>query len=64
MHGPASLTAVQTVRSHLYHCVPRRANALRELTDALLTVGPVRSPAHLSQEPVHRRGWGSPCLPP
>jgi len=30
-----------------------------ELTDALLTAGPVLSPAHLSLEAVHRRGWGS-----
>ncbi len=30
-----------------------------ELTDALLTAGPVLSPAHLSREAVHRRGWGS-----
>jgi hypothetical protein len=30
-----------------------------DLTDALLTASPVLSPAHLSLEAVHHRGWGS-----
>jgi len=46
-------------RLALYTCFKRRADALMELTDALLTAGPVLSPAHLSLEAVHRRGWGS-----
>jgi hypothetical protein len=37
----------------------RRGDALFELTDAILTAGTVPSPAHLSLEGVHRRGWGS-----
>jgi hypothetical protein len=37
----------------------RRADALFELTDSILTAGRVPSPAHLSLAPVHRRGWGS-----
>ena len=54
-----ALDTLQTFRAALYACFERRADALLELTDALLTAGPVLSPAHLSQEPVHRRGWGS-----
>jgi DDE superfamily endonuclease len=42
-----------------YRCFGRRADALFELTDALLTTGAVPSPVHLSVAPVHRRGWGS-----
>jgi hypothetical protein len=30
-----------------------------DLTNALLTAGPVLSPVHLSLEAVHRRGWGN-----
>jgi hypothetical protein len=37
----------------------RRGDALFDLCDALLTAGSVPSPAHLSLQPVHRRGWGS-----
>ena len=37
----------------------RRADALYELTDAILTAGTVPSPPHLSLVPIHRRGWGS-----
>jgi hypothetical protein len=46
-------------RAALYGCLRRRADALFELSDALLTTGPTPSPAHLSLAPVHRRGWGS-----
>ena len=46
-------------RSRLYGCLVRRADALFELCDALLTAGSVPSPVHLSLVPVHRRGWGS-----
>lgn len=59
MNYSISLTTLHSFRTHLYGCFLRRADALMELTDALLTAGPVLSPAHLSQEPVHRRGWGS-----
>ena len=38
----------------------RRTNALFDLTDAILTAdAAVPSPAHLSLQPPHRRGWGS-----
>jgi hypothetical protein len=38
----------------------RRTDALFELTDAILTAdAAVPSPAHLSLQPPHRRGWGS-----
>src|SRR5215210_2185420 len=43
----------------LYRCFARRADALFELTDALLSAGTVPSPVHLSLASVHRRGWGS-----
>jgi hypothetical protein len=57
-----NLPALQTLaefRAALYGCFRHRADALFELTDALLTTGPTLSPAHLSLAPVHRRGWGS-----
>src|SRR5215208_5998265 len=37
----------------------RRADALFELTDAVLAAGLVPSPPHLILAPVHRRGWCS-----
>jgi hypothetical protein len=46
-------------RDSLYRCFGRRADALFELTDAILTAGSVPSPPHLSLAPIHRRGWGS-----
>ena len=46
-------------RGSFYRCLDRRADALFELTDALLTAGSVPSPPHLSLAAVHRRGWGS-----
>ena len=54
-----SLTVLHTFRAGLYGCFQRRSDALFELADALLTAGPVVSPAHLSLEAIHRRGWGS-----
>ena len=59
MNTSDALLTVQIFRAALYRCFTRRADALMELTDALLTAGPVLSPAHLSQEAVHRRGRGS-----
>ena len=59
---PAStdpLAALRSFRSLLYSCLSPRRDALFELTDALLTAGPVPGPAYLSLEAVHRRGWGS-----
>lgn len=47
-------------RRSLYECLDRRTDALFELTDAILTAdAAVPSPAHLSLQPPHRRGWGS-----
>jgi DDE superfamily endonuclease len=54
-----SLDSLRTFRSSLYRCFERRADALFELTDALLSAGPVPSPPHLSLAAIHRRGWGS-----
>jgi len=54
-----NLDALRAFRDSFYQCFGRRADALFELTDALLTVGSVPSPVHLSLAPVHRRGWGS-----
>jgi hypothetical protein len=53
------LATLAAFRGELYRCFDRRADALFELTDALLTAAPIASPAYLSLEPVHRRGWGS-----
>jgi hypothetical protein len=47
-------------REGWYSCLERRADALFELTDALLCAdGPVTSFPRLSLEPEFRRGWGS-----
>ena len=54
-----SLDALRTFRDSLYRCFDRRADALFELTDALLTAGVISSPVHLSLQPSHRRSWGS-----
>ncbi|MGD9890400.1 MAG: transposase [Dehalococcoidia bacterium] len=53
------LTVLCGFRADVYACLGRRRDALFELSDALLSGGPVLSPVHLSLEPVHRRGWGS-----
>jgi hypothetical protein len=59
MNETTAITTLQTFRRALFACFERRADALMELADALLTAGPVSAPAHLSLEAVHRRGWGS-----
>jgi len=46
-------------RSRLYGCFGQRADALFELTDAILTTNTNPSLVHLSLASVHRRGWGS-----
>ena len=52
--------ALQTFRRSLYECFHRRADALFELADAILAAdGAAPSPAHLSLQASHRRGWGS-----
>jgi hypothetical protein len=53
------LLTLRTFRDSLYECFERRAGALFELTDAILTAGIIPSPVHLSLQGVHHRGWGS-----
>jgi hypothetical protein len=60
MEPSDALHALRTFRhSFYYECLLRRADALFELTDALLTADVIPSPAHLSLQQSHRRGWGS-----
>jgi hypothetical protein len=55
-----SSNALHAFRYSLYECLRRRSDALFELADALLAAdGAVPSPAHLSLQASHRRGWGS-----
>jgi DDE superfamily endonuclease len=57
---PVALARLQGFRAGLYGCCTRRADALVDLTDALLSAqAPVVSLPRLSLEPAHRRGWGS-----
>jgi hypothetical protein len=58
MEPPAD--ALLAFRRSLYECLHRRGDALFELADAILSAdGAAPSPAHLSLEASHRRGWGS-----
>jgi hypothetical protein len=55
-----ALARLQAFRAELHACCSRRADALVDLADALLSMqGPVASLPQLSLEPAHRRGWGS-----
>src|SRR5215208_4054264 len=52
--------ALRAFRRSFYECFHRRRDALFELADAILTAdGTSPSPAHLSLQASHRRGWGS-----
>jgi hypothetical protein len=52
--------ALAGFRDGFYRCLTRRADALFELTDALLCAdGPVKSLVGLSLAPEHRRGHGA-----
>jgi hypothetical protein len=52
--------ALRTFRRSFYECFHRRSDALFELADAILSAdGTAPSPAHLSLQVPHRRGWGS-----
>jgi len=52
--------ALRAFRRSLYECFHRRSDALFELADALLSADSAApSPAHLSLQASHRRGWGS-----
>jgi hypothetical protein len=55
-----ALARLRGFRAGLYACCTRRADALVDLADALLSAqAPVTSLPHLSLEAAHRRGWGS-----
>src|SRR4051812_44886872 len=55
-----ALQTLRPFRHSLYESFDRRADALFELTDAILTSDVLPSPVHLlSLQGVHRRGWGS-----
>jgi len=57
MEPPDTLRAF---RRSFYECFHRRRDALFELADAILSAdGVAPSPAHLSLQVPHRRGWGS-----
>jgi len=52
--------ALYAFRRLFYGRLRRRGDALFELTDAILSAdGGVPSPAHLSLQASHRRGWGN-----
>ena len=52
--------ALRAFRRSFYECLHRRADSLFELADAILAAdGAAPSPAHLSLQASHRRGWGS-----
>ncbi|MER6549709.1 NF041680 family putative transposase [Streptomyces sp. NPDC001250] len=63
VHGAAdrqALAELSSFRMELYAAMPRRADALFELTDAVLCAdGPVVSLPELSLQVVHRRGHGA-----
>jgi hypothetical protein len=59
MEPSTAFDDLRTFRYSLHRYFDRRADALFELCDAVLTAGVVPSPVHLSLEPAHRRGWGS-----
>ena len=57
--GPASLDDLLRFRDELYGCLTARADALFELTEAVLCAdGPVKTLVGLSTAPEHRRGHG------
>src|SRR6266581_113797 len=56
----AALARLHAFRASLHATFTRRADALLDLADALLSApGPVWSLPQLSLQPAHRRGWGS-----
>ena len=66
VHDPdrrAALGELVRFRQELYGCLTARADALFELTDAVLcTEGPVRSLVDLSLAPEHRRGMADAAI--
>jgi DDE superfamily endonuclease len=60
MVTPWNLPMLFAPSAALYECFHRRKDALFELADAILSAdGTAPSPAHLSLQVPHRRGWGS-----
>jgi len=57
--GTAPDDRIRAFRKQLHGCFGRRADALFELTDSILSAGRVPSAVHLSLATVYRRGWGS-----
>ena len=58
--GPVGLGDLEAFRAKFYHCLSSRADALFELTDAVLcSPGPVSTLVDLSLCPEHRRGHGA-----
>lgn len=53
------MKSLYAFRSKLHTCFSKRADALFELADAVITGGSQPSPVHLSLQPQHPRGWGS-----
>ena len=59
VESPGSVEVLCRFRRDFYACLEARADALFELSDAVLcAAGPVRSLPELSLEPEHRRGHG------
>ena len=52
-HTAVTMNSLCAFRSALYTCFSKRADALFELTDALITGGPQPSPVRLSLQPRH-----------
>jgi hypothetical protein len=59
MTASTTFPELPAFRSRLHGCFTRRADALFELNDAMLTADTVVSLPRLSLEPGHQRGWGS-----
>jgi hypothetical protein len=58
--GPTSLDDLDTLRGAFYDCLSLRADALFELTDAVLCAeGPVSTLVGLTLTAEHRRGHGA-----
>lgn len=56
-HSVEGTSAIRDFRERFYGCLGRRADALFELTDAILTSSPVVSPVHLSLAGVTVPKW-------
>jgi len=59
MEPSDAVRTLHTFRHSIYERLYRRADALFELTDTILTTDVFPSPVHLTLEALHRRGWGS-----